>query len=372
MIIGYDGKSAVYDNKKSSNYSRLLLDALSLNHNTNTYFVYSSSLIDNPYLTPIMTRQCVNVKIQKHGFSSFVWRSVNGVLKNLKRHHVQLYHGLCGQLPLSIKKSKAATVVTFENTHFLTQKGAQGSWKRFMARKACRQADAIITLTQCACDALVEQLGADPGRIHVIPPCYAPAFIDNLNPSLTNDAARKHHLPERYILIQGYIDEHSHAAQVLKAIAKTGDDTLHLILAGHGDNSYCNDLKTWAKNHGFAKRLIYIPHVRSAHIPGITTLATACVASAEPGTFPTSAIHAQITGTPLITDTCNSDIVGNGAMLVDLNDIDSLAQAIVRATTDSTLRQQLTEAGTANAARYTPQHMAQAHIDIYSQLLGER
>lgn len=371
MIIAFDGVSAVYENKRSNNYSRLLIDALSLTHPRNTYYIYSPSLIDNSYLMPIINRPGVEVKIQQHGLTSFMWRSVNGVLKNFKRHHVQVYHGLCGQLPLRINHSNVATVVTFENTRFLKEKGMKAKWKRHMATLACNRAGCVITLTEEARQQLITHLNADPARIKVVPPGWDNAFNDGVNESLGQNIKQKYKLPDKFIVIDARIMEGNPAQQVLHAIKQTGDKDLYLLLLGSCDRAFRTTLKQWAAENDMPDQLIILNNARTIHVPCITAQAMASVAGHDGYTFPYGAINAQIAQVPLITDTHNADIVGDGAIIVDINDANAIAGALNRIAADKELCDTVVARGKENVMRYTPENLAETHIAIYRKLLGK-
>lgn len=371
MTIGFDGFSAVYDNKHSRNYSRLLLDALSQHCEDNTYFVYSPSLIDNAYLTPIMSRGNVHVKIQRNGITTFMWRSVYGVLKSIKRHHVQLYHGLCGQLPLSISSKKTPTVVTFESTAFARSHNIKLTKKKFMARKACSLASAIITLTEQSKQDLVEAFHVEPERIAVIPPCYSSHFHDNLNATLTAKAQSKYHLPERYIFMEGDVDKNTHAIEIIQALAQCDDKDLHLVLAGHSNHKYMRKIQDAAAQAGIAHRLVHLPPVRTAYLPGIMSSATMCILAQTSGTFPYPVIYAQTIGIPVIASQSQKCITGEGALLIDPNNIDDIKAAINTIVNDNDQRQLIVTEAHKHAQAYTPQSVAMAHNAIYERLLSQ-
>ncbi len=369
MIIGFDGVSAVYDNKKSQNYSRLVLDALSQDSDTDYFYIYSPSLIDNSYLVPIMSKANVFVKIQKHGVSSFMWRSVHGVLRSIKRHHVQLYHGLCGQLPLCISHKNAAMVVTFEDTGFLQARGVCKAKTRFMARMACHKADAIITLTNQSRQQLIDAYNLDPERVVVIPPSFSSAFQDNLNDTLIHAAIAKYKLPRRYIFYNATIDEHSHLLETLQALERCSDTELCLVAAGHSSAKYMAKLKEWASRHGMASRFLNLPPVRTVYLPGIMSKAVACLCTTDGHSFPYSAIYAQATAVPLIAPHEIRDITAQAALTIDLTSVDAITGAINDIVTNETTRQRLVGAARDNVARFTPQALATAHRTLYHSII---
>lgn len=372
MIIGFDGYSAVYENKRSSNYSRQLLDTMSAEYPNDLFYVYSATLIDNNYLTPIITRPHVEVKTQRTGVNPYLWRNLGGILHSLKRHHIQVYHGVCGRLPLRIRRSDVATVLTLDDISFLDQKGIKASWHRFLARKSIAHADQIIVFKESDCNRIVEQLGARRDLISIVPPAIPHMYSENITPSYIKNAVDKYKLPDRYLVIEDIIDPSSHAMQVFKAIKRTGDEDLCLILLGKGDDKYILEMKKWAACHDMMHRLIHIHNVRTAYIPAVTSQAMLSFATHHEGKFPYGALHAQSSGAALVAETQMNDIVGDGAIYADLNDIDALAEVIKRYTTDDAARHQVIDAGKKNAERFLPETMVHTIHDIYREALKNR
>ena len=117
LIIGYDGKRAVSNNTGLGNYSRYVIDTLSIGFPRNTYRLYSPKLRENPRLEPLLSRANVELvgpatAIGKR-FSS-LWRSV-GITNQLSSDDVSLYHGLSNELPLNIGSAAFPSVVTIHD-----------------------------------------------------------------------------------------------------------------------------------------------------------------------------------------------------------------------------------------------------------------
>ena len=365
MYIAFDGYSAVYDNKQGDNYSRQLIDALSALYEHNQHFIYSPTLIDNSYLTPIIIRRNVHAKVQRNKLSKFMWRNVGGVLQSVKRHRIEVFHGLCSRLPLRIGKADVKSVVTFEDLGEINT-----AWKRFMARKACAHAHAVVAFTQQARQELITHYGANADNVIVIPPAIPDIFIEHAKESFIKNAREHYKLPEKYILIDSFIDSNSHALEVLKAIKLTEDETLGLVLNGHCDHNYMKQLKEWAASHGMTNRLVHVRKIRTVLLPGVTADALISIVPERSGAFPYGATRAQAAGTPLIAAPQLNEIAGDGAMYIDLSNVEDVKMAITRILADDNKRTQLIADGHVNAQNYTTQAMAQAHIDLYKNLLG--
>lgn len=83
-------------------------------------------------------------------------------------------------------------------------------------------------------------------------------------------------------------------------------------------------------------------------------------------------LEAMVAGVPVVASTAGAvpEVVGDAALLVDPDDLDGLASAILRALTDDTLRAALIERGNAQVARFSWDDTARGMIALYRELAG--
>jgi glycosyltransferase involved in cell wall biosynthesis len=81
-------------------------------------------------------------------------------------------------------------------------------------------------------------------------------------------------------------------------------------------------------------------------------------------------IEAQATGRPVITSDCFSmpEVAGEGAILCDPDDINSIRSALEAIIKDSKLRRNLVEKGLENCKRFSEKKIAKRYYDLYSEL----
>jgi glycosyltransferase involved in cell wall biosynthesis len=80
-------------------------------------------------------------------------------------------------------------------------------------------------------------------------------------------------------------------------------------------------------------------------------------------------LEAMIHGTPVVSSdaTCLPEVYGDAAHYFDPRDVRDMAAKISDVLTDSKLRQDLIKKGTAQAAKYSWQRMAEQTLEIYSK-----
>jgi glycosyltransferase involved in cell wall biosynthesis len=63
------------------------------------------------------------------------------------------------------------------------------------------------------------------------------------------------------------------------------------------------------------------------------------------------------------------ETAGTGAMLVDPSDANAIHDAVIRLINEPELRQDLTEKGRSNLARFSPMLIAGKHAELYKEVL---
>jgi alpha-1,3-rhamnosyl/mannosyltransferase len=81
-------------------------------------------------------------------------------------------------------------------------------------------------------------------------------------------------------------------------------------------------------------------------------------------------LEAMACGTPVVCSKVSSlpEVAGEAALLIDPDNADQLAEAMISVLTDTALATRLREQGIARAAQYTWQQAAETTLGIYRQL----
>jgi len=81
-------------------------------------------------------------------------------------------------------------------------------------------------------------------------------------------------------------------------------------------------------------------------------------------------LEAMACGTPVVTSDLSSlpEVAGDAALLIDPLDVEALADALWRLTSESQLRQQLIQAGRTRAGQFTWRKAALQLLDVYRRV----
>ena len=118
MKIGYDAKRALNNNSGLGNYSRYII------HSANKYSEHDLYLFSpkaqQSHLDDLKQLQSVEMVFpkSKNKLLGAYWRSF-GQIKDIEKLKLDVFHGLSNELPLSIKKSTVAKIVTIHDLIFL-------------------------------------------------------------------------------------------------------------------------------------------------------------------------------------------------------------------------------------------------------------
>lgn len=375
MNIGFDGSYAILKNNTTEgNYSKIVVDAVAECFPRHKIYVYTPWIEKRGTATSLATLANVSIKQPRKTLSKRLWIHWKGVVDEIKRHHVHLYHGLAGRLPLGIGSSHARAVVTIHSLAYAKYPKDYGWWDRtkraFTTRQACRLADAIVTTSEHTRNDLVESLGIDRERIHVIYPAVDHRFLTTTIKAEQDAVRSKYKLPNRYILVVSSLLEHKNVLAVLQAMEQLKDRDVELVLVGGDTDYYDNTLHPYAERHHLLHRLLHITRAHAGDMPSLYHMAEAVVAPSRMEGFGLTVIEAQACGIPVITtrDTSQEEAAGDAALLFEPDDIATLTSHLDNILTDDNLRQQLIAAGKQNIQRFTHERLAQELDTLYHNI----
>src|ERR1700759_4634688 len=98
MRIGYDAKRAFLNRTGLGNYSRWLISSMASYYPENDYRLYTPRVDTGNGIHFPAGLQNIQTVLPKSKFFTSLWRS-SGIVKDLERDGIDLYHGLSHELP---------------------------------------------------------------------------------------------------------------------------------------------------------------------------------------------------------------------------------------------------------------------------------
>jgi glycosyltransferase involved in cell wall biosynthesis len=242
--------------------------------------------------------------------------------------------------------------------------GAERAFRRWAYDGAARAADAVVTTSRYSRDRLLEVTGIEAEKVHVVPMGIDhDRFSPEPGPA---DARVRDRLPARYVVYPGNLWPHKNHERLVRALARTSDPELALVLTGQ-QYDRMDALMAVAREVGVADRVAHLGHVAADELPAVMRSAQAMVFPSLYEGFGSPPLEAMACGCPVASSLRASleEGVGDAALPLDPEDVDAIATAIDRVTTDERLRSRLRANGLERAARFDWSAAASAHRAIY-------
>ena len=375
MKIGFDGKRAVQNNTGLGNYSRYVLEALQTYYPNEEYILYAPKDRKNPRLENILDKKNIRLRLPSSAiwkrFSS-IWR-IWGATADAACDGVCIFHGLSNELPLNIQQEQQIkSVVTVHDLIFRRLPGCYPFIDRaiydYKFKKACKNADLIIAVSECTKRDIVKDYGISPDKIEVIYQGCDSAFAQTVDENKKNEVRSKYRLPARYILSVGSIEERKNALLAAKALKNLPED-IHLVLVGKG-TAYTEKIRTFVKNEKLETRVHILHNIPFVDLPAIYQCAEVFAYPSRYEGFGIPILEALNSKLPVVaaTGSCLEEAGGPDSLYVNPDDAEAMADAIKKAMLP-TERERMVEKGLVWASRFSKEQMAIQTMQCYNKLI---
>ena len=374
MNIGFDGIWAVFNHTSRGNMSRNIINAIASIAPKNKYIIYSPISNENRHLTPLLANPNVSIRQPKHGYFKYLWRWGDGLGKDLHRHHIRIYHGLCGVLPFYKGGSHAHWVVSINDLDMYYNSKGMGFWKclkeKIALRHSLKMAERIIVPSQSAATILTSRFKVDPDKIDVVPPCVDKNFSVPVHEDAKQALAKHHGIPERFILVMGPLDESKHLLDIVKTFKYINDKELGLVLMGKTTQYYRRAIRPYVNEHNLHDRVIHVKHIHSVDLPNIYQQALAVICPKLNSMYSLSMLESMKSGTPVIVlpNSIMAKEAGDAVLTATDSTPKAIAEAINTFISSPELQETLIQRGREMAERFSSENTANALIACYDKI----
>jgi len=328
MKIGFDAKRAFHNFSGLGNYSRLLIQSLSELYKENQYFLFSPKYPPHPLHSFAGNENCkmVTPKNLASLLPSSIWRSFL-VHNEIHAQHIDLFHGLSGELPVfSLKIPKVVTVhdvIFLRYPEYYTAFDRKIYEKKF--RHACKIADKIITVSKQTAEDCIHFLDADPKKIEIGYQSCDPMFF---LPVKDKNVRKKYDLPERFILNVGTIESRKNLLNLVKALQFV-DEEMVLVAVGR-KTAYSSQIEEYIKEKHLSHRVKLMHHIPFDDFPALYAAASVFVYPSVFEGFGIPVLEALAVGTPVATSQISSmpEVGGEAALYFNPYNVEDMATQI--------------------------------------------
>lgn len=376
MNIGFDGKRAAQNRTGLGNYSRFVVRILSEQMPEDNYHLYVPNPRKTPYLKEIPTLDRLHLHFARGlwRLCRSAWRSL-GICQDLRRDHIDIYHGLSNELPLNIRQAGCLSVVTIHDLIFLRCPQYYHWIDRkiydYKFRRACQDADRVIAVSEFTKRDIMDFYHIPEQKIDVVYQGCDKAFARPVSEQRLDGVRQKYDLPPRYVLYVGSIEERKNVGLLIQAlqICKEQGRPFHLVMVGRS-TAYCERQKACVAQLGLEDFCHFFHQVPFDDLPPLYRLAAAFVYPSRIEGFGIPLLEAITSGTPAIgcTGSCLEEAGGPGSIYVDPDNAEAMAQVVSRVLTDEDLRRRMIADGKEYARGFTDERLSEALMEVYKKL----
>ncbi|MBR3711590.1 MAG: glycosyltransferase family 4 protein [Bacteroidales bacterium] len=379
FTIAFDGKRAANNRTGLGNYSRHIIGLLAKYFPQYRYAVFLTKPNGNPQFQDILNHNPnIEVVVPKKGFwkkFSSLWRTF-GIKNEISEFDNLIYHGLSNELPLTIKKTNAKSIVTIHDLIFLKYPKYYKFFDRkiytYKFRKACENADRIIAVSECTKKDIVEIFKIDPAKITVIYQGCDKVFKSEIQSDAREIVRKKYNLPERFLLNVGSIEERKNAMLIVDALPLI-QDKIPLVIVGKR-TAYTLEVEKKAAQLGVKDRLIILDKVPFEDLAPIYHLGEVFIYPSRYEGFGIPIIEAINCGVPVIaaTGSCLEEAGGPDCVYVNPDDARQLALAIDKMMTDKVFRENSVGKSKLYVNKFSEEKQAEQLMECYGSLIKKK
>lgn len=368
--IGFDAKRAFLNSSGLGNYSRTTLNALYRFFPGNEYILFTpevkEGLFDNFKRFKVVSPQNRIAKKMKS-----LWRSLF-LVPHLKRHNVELFHGLSNELPKGIHKSAIPSVVTIHDLIFMRYPEFYKPLDRKIYFKkvkyACHSADKIIAISRQTKHDIETFFHVLPEKVELIYQPVAPVFFEKQNKVTVRE---KYNLPEKFILAVGTLEPRKNQLALLQAL-QSNEIKVPVVFVGKQTTSYMTEINQFIEENEMESQVKFLSNIPETDLAALYQSAVFSVYISVFEGFGLPVIESMACGCPVLTSKVSvlPETAGDAAVLCNPAKIDEIAQKVLTLLENENLRKEVIEKGKQRSSLFHPEEYTRRLIYLYTDILS--
>ena len=373
MRIGYEAKRAFKNFTGLGNYARATVQIIAQQFPLNQLFLYSPDIVKNNRTQFLFNISNIFIKTAPIKLLRTYWRS-KGVIHDLVRDKIELYHGLSHEIPSGLKKKGIKSVVTIHDLIFLRFPNYFKSIDRkiydYKFRRACENADTIIAISEQTKRDIIQFFGVIEDKITVVYQGCDPIFYQEVSRTKLDEVKTKFNLPDEFLLCVGTIENRKNQILILKTLPNLPQN-IHLVLVGKS-TEYCEILKNFIDLHLLQNRVHFLHEVNFDDLPAIYQSAKIFIYPSKFEGFGIPILEALNSGIPIIAakGSCLEEAGGPDSLYIDQDNAPQLLETINRIFANQDLASKMSLNGKRFALNFREEKIASNLMAVYQKTLN--
>lgn len=370
--IGFDAKRVFQNFTGLGNYSRTLLASLNQHVPSLELHLFAPKRSDQPRTQPFLTAP-YHSHFPNSKFTAY-WRT-KGVIKDLQKKNVQIFHGLSHELPVGIEHTNIKTVVTIHDLIFKKYPQQFKPWDRWIYEKkfrsACQRADVVVAISESTKQDIINLYGIPKEKIRVIYQSIDKQFFVSATDEAINTLRNKLSLPQQYFLYVGSIIPRKNLRLICEAYAQLADPSFPpLMIVGKG-GVYRQSIESFIQDKNLSAQIRFLDILDFAELPALYAGAHAlCFPSIYEGFgLPLAEALSQRTACITYRGSSLPEAAGPGALYLEQLDAKEIAAFLTQLADNSPLREQLAEQGFRHIQQFQSAGISAQWKALYESLL---
>lgn len=240
-------------------------------------------------------------------------------------------------------------------------------WWRLQYRYIRRRADFFLAISEFTKSEMTKILKIPPEKVHVVPCACSERMARVEDPDQLARLREKYSLPEQFILFVGNTNPRKNLERTIQAFDLFKERTSlphQLVIAGGQGWKFDRDKALRDIRHRDAVR--FTGFVPDEDMPALYSAASLFLFPTLYEGFGIPVLEAQACGVPVVTGNCSSlpEVAGEGAVLADPYDVESICTGMRKILEDPTLAGKLVEKGYFNVKRFSWEESARRLNEI--------
>lgn len=300
-----------------------------------------------------------------------LWEQLAAPVNSAKRH-LDLLHGPVNVVPLG---GRTPSVVTIHDLAFLVYPeqypAMQRRYLRIMTRASARKARRVIAVSSSTARDVTELLGVPPDRVVTVPNGVSEDFYPRAGTDELTRFRAANSLPEEFLLFVGTLQPRKNLVGLLRAYAQLDQsERIPLYVVGATGWMY-RAIFEEVTRLGIDQDVRFPGYAASDTLPLWYSAATAFLYPSYYEGFGLPVLESMACGTPVVTSNTSAlpEVAGEAGMRVNPDDPGEIANAIRTVLSDSSLREDMSRRGQAQARQFTWKRTARETAAVYRSVV---